>query len=146
VIVVPELKTTIEEEFMQKKIFNPDTLAPPVGHFERAVRIGDWLLISGTSALTGVQGPMNERRLVKGIEAQTQMTIDNIEKVLKDAGSEPAQLYEVRIIVRKAEYFLIVDRILKHRWPKKGFICHGYEGVLLHPEMELEIEANAYLG
>ena len=28
----------------------------------------------------------------------------------------------------------------------KGFIAHAYEGVLLHPEMELEIEANAYLG
>ncbi|MSP52487.1 MAG: RidA family protein [Alphaproteobacteria bacterium] len=129
-----------------KKIFNPKTLAPPVGHFDRAVRIGDWLFISGTSALTGVTGPMNERRLVKGIEAQAHATLDNIEKVLKDAGARPDQVYEIRLIIRKAEYFLIVDRILKQRWPKKGFIAHGYEGVLLHPEMELEIEANAYLG
>ncbi|MBM3511293.1 MAG: RidA family protein [Alphaproteobacteria bacterium] len=131
---------------MPKKIFNPKTLAPPVGHFDRAVQLGDWLFISGTSALTGVSGPMNERRLVQGIEAQTHTTLDNIEKVLKDAGARPAQVYEVRMIVRKREYFAVVDRILKQRWPEKGFIAHGYEGVLLHPEMELEIEANAYLG
>lgn len=131
---------------MPKKIFNPKTLAPPVGHFDRAVQIGDWLFISGTSALTGVTGSMNERRLVQGIDAQTHVTLDNIEKVLADAGARPDQVYEVRMIVKKREYFQVVDRILKQRWPKKGFIAHGYEGVLLHPEMDLEIEVNAYVG
>ena len=28
--------------------------------------------------------------------------------------------------------------------PKRGFIAHGYKGELLHPDMLLEIEANAY--
>ena len=131
---------------MRKICYNPKTLAAPVGHFDRAVRFGDWLFISGTSALTNVAGPIGSRKLVKGIEAQTHETLDNIERVLKALSGNLAQIYEVRMILRRAEYFPIVDRIFAERIPEKGFICHGYEGALLHPDMEIEIEANAYLG
>ena len=131
---------------MKKTIYNPDTLAPPVGHFDRAVRLDNWLFISGTSAMTGVQRAMNDRRLVKGIDAQTNLTMDNIEKVCQAAGASLEDIYEFRIIVKEREYFSIVSDILKERLPNKGFIAHGYRGDLLHPEMELEIEAYAYLG
>ena len=131
---------------MKKTIYNPETLAAPVGHFDRAVRLGDRLFVSGTSALTNVSGSIGERRLVEGIEAQTHETLDNIEKVLAAAGGSLADVYELRMILKKREHFRVVDRILKERIPGKGFIAHAYEGVLLHPDMELEIEVNAYLG
>ena len=83
---------------MKKTVYNPETLATPVGHFERAVRLGDWLFVSGTSALTNVSGPIAERRLVEGIEAQTHETLDNIEKVLHAAGGSLADVYELRVI------------------------------------------------
>jgi enamine deaminase RidA (YjgF/YER057c/UK114 family) len=110
------------------------------------VRFDDWLFVSGTSALTNVSGPIEERRLVEGIEAQTSETLDNIEKVLAAAGGSLADIYELRVILKRREDFAVVDRILRERIPAKGFIAHAYEGVLLHPEMELEIEASAYLG
>ena len=110
------------------------------------MRFGDWLFVSGTSALTNVSGPIGERRLVEGIEAQTHETLDNIEKVLEAAGGTLGEIYEIRIILRRREDFAVVDGILKKRIPGKGFIAHAYEGVLLHPGMELEIEVNAYLG
>jgi enamine deaminase RidA (YjgF/YER057c/UK114 family) len=131
---------------MKKTIYNPETIGPPVGHFDRAVRFDDWLFISGTSALTGLTGPMNDRRLEAGIERQTQLTLDNIEKVMQAAGGSLADIYEVRIIVKEREHFAVVDRHLKERIPNKGYISHGYQGELLHPEMELEIEVYAYLG
>lgn len=131
---------------MKKYIYNPTTLAPAVGHFERAVRFDDWLFISGTSALTNVSGDMNDRRLVSGIEAQTNEALDNIERVLQAAGGRLSQIYEVRLILKRREDFAKVDQILARRIPEQGFIAHGYEGVLLHPEMEIEIEAKAYLG
>ena len=71
---------------MKKTIYNPETIGPPVGHFDRAVRFDNWLFVSGTSALTGLTGSMNERRLEPGIERQTQLTLDNIEKVMQAAG------------------------------------------------------------
>ena len=131
---------------MKKPVYNPTTLAAPVGHFDRAVRFGDWLFVSGTSALTNVAGSMKDRRLVEGIEAQTHEALDNVEKVLKAAGGSLVDIYEVRVILKKREHFAVVDRIFRERIPEKGFIAHAYEGVLLHPGMELEIEVNAYLG
>ena len=131
---------------MKKTVYNPDTLAPPVGHFDRAVRFDNWLFISGTSALTNVQGAMSDRRLVKGIEAQANLTLDNIEKVCQAAGGSLADIYEFRIILKERECFSVVSDILKRRITNKGFIVHGYKGELLHPEMEIEIEAYAYLG
>ena len=131
---------------MKKTIYNPDTLAPPVGHFDRAVRFDNWLFISGTSALTNVRGQIKDRRMVEGIEAQTHETLDNIEKVCKAAGGSLADVYEIRMILKEREHFGIVSDILKQRIPNKGYIAHGYKGELLHPDMELEIEAYAYLG
>ena len=130
---------------MKKSIYNPTTLAPPVGHFDRAVRFGDWLFVSGTSALTNLSGSIGERRLVEGVEAQTRETLDNIEKVLAAAGGSLADVYEVRIVLKEREHFSTVDRILRERIPERGFVAHAYEGILLHPQMELEIEVNAYL-
>jgi len=131
---------------MKKTIYNPSTLAAPIGHFDRAVCFGDWLLISGTSALTNVQGDMDNRRLITGIQAQTHETLDNIEKVCLEAGGSLSDIYEFRIFVKKPEHFAYVSDILKQRLPRKGFIAHGYVSGLLHPEMEIEIEACAYLG
>ncbi len=131
---------------MKKIVYNPSTLAHPVGHFDRAIRLGDHLLISGTSALTNVSGPLAERRLVEGIVAQTHETLDNIERVLESAGATLSQIYELRIVLRAREDFGQVDTILSQRLPDKGFICHAYEGVLIHPAMAIEIEAKAYLG
>jgi enamine deaminase RidA (YjgF/YER057c/UK114 family) len=131
---------------VKKTIYNPATLAEPVGHFERAVRYGEWLFISGTSALTNISGPMADRHLVEGVEAQTHETIDNIERVLFTAGGSLNDIYEIRIVLRDRGDFSIVDRVLRERMPARGFIAHGYEGGLLHPEMELELEVKAYLG
>ena len=89
---------------------------------------------------------MKDRRLVEGIGAQTHEALDNIEKVLTAAGGSLADIYEVRVILKKREHFAIVDRIFGERIPEKGFVAHAYEGVLLHPDMELEIEVNAYIG
>ncbi len=88
---------------MKKIVYNPTTLEAPVGHFDRAVRFGDWLFVSGTSALTNVSGSMADRRLAEGIEAQTHETLDNIEKVLEAAGGTLADVYEIRVILKRRE-------------------------------------------
>lgn len=131
---------------MKKTVYSTGTLAPNPGHYDRAVRFGDWLFICGTSALSNLQGDLNNRHLVKGIEQQTRVTLDNIEKVCQAAGGELTNVYEIRMFLKEREHFPIVSDIPKERFPNKGFIAHGYKGELLHPEMELDIEASAYLG
>jgi 2-iminobutanoate/2-iminopropanoate deaminase len=129
---------------MRKLSFNPDTLAEPVGHFERAVKIGPWLFISGTSALTHVKGDILSRRLSPGIEAQTRETLTNIGRVLSAAGHELEDIYELRIFLKDRRDYGRVDAVLRDVLPQRGFVCHGYQAELLHPDMLIEIEANAY--
>ena len=114
---------------MKKTIYNPETLGPPVGHFDRAVRFDDWLFISGTSALTHLRGDIGDRHLVEGIEAQTHQTLDNIEKVCRAAGGSLANIYEIRMILKEREYFGIVSDIFKERIPDKGFMVPFALGV-----------------
>ena len=129
---------------MKKTVFNPKTLAAPVGHFDRAVKIGPWLFISGTSALTHKTGRIEERKLSPTIEEQTRETLTNIQRVCEDAGYALEDIYEIRIFITKREFFGKVDAIVKEVLPKRAFVCHAYQAELMNRDMLIEIEANAY--
>ena len=129
---------------MKRTAFNPKTLAAPVGHFDRAIRIGPWLFISGTSALTHKTGRIEERKLSPTIEEQTRETLTNIQRVCDDAGYALEDIYELRIFITKREFFGSVDAIVKEVLPKRGFVCHAYQAELMNRDMLIEIEANAY--
>ena len=129
---------------MKKTVFNPKTLAAPVGHFDRAVKLGPWLFISGTSALTHKSGPIAERKLSPTIEEQTRETLTNIQRVCEDAGYALDDIYELRIFITKREFFGPVDEIVKEMLPRRGFVCHAYQAELMNRDMLIEIEANAY--
>lgn len=129
---------------MKRITINPKSLAEPVGHFERAVRLGPWLFISGTSALTHLKGNIRDRKLSKGIENQTRETMINIKRVCEAAGYTLDDIYELRFFLKTRDDFPKVDAVLREFLPKRGFICHGYQGELLHPDMLIEIEASAY--
>jgi enamine deaminase RidA (YjgF/YER057c/UK114 family) len=129
---------------MNKLSFNPATLAPPVGHFDRAVKMGPWLFISGTSALTHKTGRIEERKLSPTIEEQTRETLTNIQRVCEAAGYALEDIYELRIFITRREFFGKVDAIVKEVLPKRGFVCHAYQAALMNRDMLIEIEANAY--
>ena len=129
---------------MKKLTFNPATLAPPVGHFDRAVKIGPWLFISGTSALTHKTGRIEERKLSPTIEEQTRETLTNIQRVCEAAGYALEDIYELRIFITRREFFGKVDAIVKKFLPRRGFVCHAYQAELMNADMLIEIEANAY--
>ena len=65
------------------------------------MRFDDWLFVSGTSALTNVSGPIGERRLVEGIEAQTRETLADAVPLESTAPQEGdaavATLYHTRV-------------------------------------------------
>ena len=130
---------------MRKQSINPPTLAPPVGHFDRAVRLGNTLWISGTSALTHVQGDIQDRKLPPSIEEQTRLTYQNIEKVLEDAGATMADIFKLQVYLVRREDWTAVDRITKEFLPDKGFINSAFLTDLLNPDMLVEIEATAWI-
>lgn len=124
---------------------NPSDLAPPAGHFDRAMRIGPWLTVSGTSALTNLTGPVEDRRLPADFRAQADLAFDNIAIVLAavDAGFE--HVYEVHATLARAEDFGTLNEIFRERIPQRGFVGSGYVAEFLGPGMLIEVEVRAYL-
>ena len=130
---------------MRKKSINPKTLARPVGHFDRAVLLGHTLWISGTSALTHVQGDIQDRKLPPSIEEQTRLTFENIKKVLDEAGGKMADIFKLQVYMARREDWAAIDRVTQEYLPDKGFINSAFLTELLNPDMLIEIEATAWL-
>ena len=130
---------------MQKIAINPDVLATPVGHFDRAVRMGNTLWISGTSALTHVKGDVQDRKLSPSIEEQTRQTYDNIKSVLDAAGGKMSDIFKMQVYIVRREDWDTIDRVTKEYLPDKGFINSAFVTELLNPDMLIEIEATAWL-
>jgi enamine deaminase RidA (YjgF/YER057c/UK114 family) len=130
-------------EVARRNIAGGSPWEPKFG-YSRAVRVGPWVLVAGT---TGSDGAGQAVGTANDAYAQSKHALDKIEAALTEAGATMAQVVRTRIFVTRIADFEAVARAHAERF---GSIRPASTLVevkaLVAPELVVEIEVDAYIG
>jgi enamine deaminase RidA (YjgF/YER057c/UK114 family) len=126
---------------MTKQTYDSGTIWEGMAGYSRAVRVGDRILVSGTTA-TGPDG------LVGGDDpsAQTGFIIDKIAHAIEQFGGRLEDVVRTRIFISKAENWEPVARMHGERFADIRPANTLVEARLIGDEFLVEMEAEAIIG
>ena len=126
---------------MSKQSFSSGTVWEEMAGYSRAVRVGDRILVAGTTA-TGPDG------LVGGNDpaAQTNFVIDKIQHAIEQLGGRLEDVVRTRIFISQVDNWEPVARTHGERFGHIKPVNTLVEARLVGAEFLVEIEAEAIVG
>ena len=124
-----------------KQSVSSGTVWEELAGYSRAVRIGDRILVSGTTA-TGPDG------LVGGDDpaAQARYALEKIEKAIQQLGGRLEDVVRTRVYASDVAHWEAVARVHGERFGQIRPVNTLVEARLVGPQYLVEIEAEAVIG
>jgi enamine deaminase RidA (YjgF/YER057c/UK114 family) len=115
----------------------------PVVGYSRAVRVGRWIFVSGTTATDSEGNVVGPGDAI----AQTRQALRNIERALVEAGGNMDDVVRTRIYVTDIGLWEEVGRVHGEIFgPVRPATSMVQVSALIDPKMLVEIEADAMIG
>jgi enamine deaminase RidA (YjgF/YER057c/UK114 family) len=130
---------------MQKVPIHSAGLADPIGPFMRGVRVGDLVVISGTSALSHLSGPFAERVLPTTFDEQARQTVTNLKTALDGAGVGWDDVFKLLVILKQSSDYPRFTALRSELIPTNAMASTAIIAGLPRDDMLIEIEAWAAL-
>jgi 2-iminobutanoate/2-iminopropanoate deaminase len=119
-----------------------DRAPAPLGPYSQAVRVGDWLYISGSLGMDPATGT-----LVPGdAAAQTRQALENMGEVLAAAGATFDHVVKTTMYMADMDDFAQINAVYGEFFSGIHPARSGVQAARLPKDAFVEIEAVAYLG
>ncbi|PTB45055.1 hypothetical protein M441DRAFT_64741 [Trichoderma asperellum CBS 433.97] len=109
--------------------------------YSRAVIVDDWVFVSGTTGYNYDTGKISE-----DVYEQTEQTMANIDKALREAGSSVSEVVRVRYILPNRNDFPSIKPVLRKWFGDVRPAATMVQAELMLDEMKIEIEVTAKKG
>lgn len=112
----------------------------PKGAYSQVVRAGDFLFVSG-------QGPIHpetEEFVLSDIRGETQLTLENVERVLIGCGASRKNIVKCGVFLAHAEDFNAMNEVYGAFFAGTAPARTTIAAMLVEPGMKVEIDCVAY--
>ena len=99
---------------MEKKIIQTNDAPAPIGPYNQAVQMGDFLFVSGQIPLDPATGDL----ITSGIQDETKMVMENLSAILKSAGMGFDNVVKSTIFIMDMKQFSEINSVYGNYFTK----------------------------
>ena len=127
---------------MVKEIITTPNAPKAIGPYSQAVRVGNFLYLSGQIAINPETGEL----VTESFETQVRQIFKNIQAVLNAAGADFSHVIKTTVFLKDIGNFAEMNGIYAEYFPTDPPARSAIQAAKLPKDVDIEIEVIAFLG
>jgi len=127
---------------MRKEIIPTEKAPKPIGPYSQAVRVGDFLFLSGMVAINPATGKVEET----DVSSQTRRIMENARAVLEAAGLSFEHVVKATVYLANPDDFAAMNEVYSQYFPQNPPARTTVAAHFPRKEFLVEIDFIAYVG